>query len=152
MLTVYKCKVYSYKCKQFTNVNTQQGAGGATEQGQAGAYPRQGRGRRKRGNVAGRRVGCKRNDGAGSFGAGSEPSQEAQPAMCPISPQRGGGGLFAGKRLARQSDRSQMCLRPSAAQCPPLPSLFAAATGASALPPLSGSLALRSDAPCPLPP
>ena len=135
-----------------TNVNTLQGAGGATEQGQAGAYPRQGRGEREQGNVAEQREGCKRNAGKGSFGAVSEPSQGAQAAMCPISARRAGGGLFADKRKARQSDRSQMCLCRSEAQCPPLLCLFAAVTEASALPLLSGSLPLRSVAPCPLPP
>lgn len=152
MRTIHKCKVYVYKCEQFTNVNTLQGAGGATEQGQAEAYSRQGRGGREQGNVAGQREGCKRNAGKGSFGAGSVPSKGAQPAMCPISARRAGGGLFAGKRKARQSDRSQMCLCRSEAQCPPLPCLFAAVTGASALPSLSGCLPLRSGAPCPLPP
>lgn len=102
--------------------------------------------------MAEQREGSKRNAGAGSFAAVSVPSQGAQPAMCPISPQSGGGGLFAGKRIARQSERRQMCLRRSEAQCPPLLCLFAAATEASALPLLSGSLPLRSAAPWLLPP
>lgn len=102
--------------------------------------------------MAGQREGCKRNAGKGSFGAGSVPSKGAQAAMCPISARRAGGGLFADKRKARQSDRSQMCPCRSEAQCPTLPCLFGAATEAPALPSLGGSLALRSGAPCPLPP
>lgn len=98
--------------------------------------------------MVGQRAGCERNDSAGSFAAESETSRQAQAAMCPISPQRGGGGLFADKRSAQTSDRRQMCLRWSEAMCLPLPYLFAAATEASALPTLGASRPLRSGVPC----
>lgn len=148
MQTIYKCKVYVYRCKLFTNVNTQHQAGDATERREACAHPRQDRGEREQGNVAGQRAGCERNAGAGSFAAGSEASRQAQAAMCPISPQRGGGGLFADKWPAQTSDRRQMCLRRSGATCLPLPCLFAAANEASALPTLGASRPLRSGVPC----
>ena len=148
MQTVYKCNVYRYNCKPFTNVNTQHQAGDVTERREACAHPRQGRGEREQGNVAGQRAGCERNDSAGSFAAESETSRQAQAAMCPISPQGGGGGLFADKWPAQASDRRQMCLRWSGATCLPLPCLFAAASEASALPPLGASRPLRSGVPC----
>lgn len=98
--------------------------------------------------MAGQRAGCERNVGAGSFAAGREASRQAQAAMCPISPQRGGGGLFAAKLPAQTSDRRQMCLRRSGATCLPLPCLFAEASEASALPTLGASRPLRSGVPC----
>ena len=93
MQTVYKCNGYNYKCKQFTNVNTQQGAGAATEQGQDRAQPRQCVGGRERATVPALREGCERNERCGSFAGVSEPSRQAQLALCPISARRGGGGL-----------------------------------------------------------
>ena len=148
MQTIYKCKVYVYRCKLFTNVNTQHQAGDATERREACAHPRHGRGEREQGNVAGQRAGCERNVGVGSFAAVSEPSRRTQAAMCPISPQRGGRGLFAAKETAKMSERRQMCLRRSGAMCLPLSCLFAAASEASAMPTLGASRPLRSGVPC----
>ena len=97
------------------------------------------------------REGCKRNAGAGSLAAVSEPSSRTQAAMCPISPQSGGGGLFADKERARMSERRPMCLRRSAAQCPTQCGLYGEATEAPALPSLGDSLPPWSASPCLLP-
>lgn len=129
-----------------------QSAGGATEQGRACDRLRQGGRRREQANVLGHRAGCKRNAGAGSLAAVSEPSSRTQAAMCPISARSGGGGLFAAEEPARMSERRPMCLRWSVAQCPPPPQLFGAANEEAALPPLGASPTLRSGAPCALPP
>ena len=97
------------------------------------------------------REGCKRNEQAGSFAGVSEPSSLRQAAMCPISPQRGGGGLFAAKQAARVSEGRQMCLPGRAAQCPTQCGLYGEATEAPALPPLGDRQPLRSASPCLLP-
>lgn len=97
------------------------------------------------------REGCKRNAGKGSFAAVSEPSSRTQAAMCPISPQSGGGGLFAAKERARMSERRQMCLCRSVAQCPTQCGLYGEATEAPALPLLGDRQPLRSAAPGLLP-
>lgn len=97
------------------------------------------------------REGCKRNEQAGSFAGTSEASSLRQAAMCPISPQRGGGGLFAAQQAASASEGRQMCLPGRAAQCPTQCGLYGEATEAPALPPLSDSLPPWSAAPCLLP-
>ena len=98
------------------------------------------------------REGCKRNELEGSFAGLSEPSLRAQAAMCPISPQRGGGGLFAAELAARVSEGRQMCPTARAAQCPTQCGLYGEATEAPALPPLSDRQPPWSAAPCLLPP
>lgn len=97
------------------------------------------------------REGCKRNEQAGSFAGVSEPSMRAQAEMCPISPRRGGGGLFEAELAARTSEGRQMCLPGRAAQCPTQCGLYGEATEAPALPPLGDSLPPWSAAPCLLP-
>ena len=97
------------------------------------------------------REGCKRNELEGPFAGVSEPSMRAQAAMCPISPQSGGGGLFAAELAARMSERRQMCPTARAAQCPAQCGLYGEATEAPALPPLGDSQPLWSAAPCLLP-
>lgn len=96
--------------------------------------------------------GCKRNEQAGSFAGTSEASSLRQAAMCPISPQRGGGGLFAAQQAARASEWRQMCLPGRAAQCPSQCRLCGEATAAPALPTPSDSQPPWSAAPCLLPP
>ena len=96
------------------------------------------------------REGCERNERCGSFAAGSEASRQAQAAMCPISPQRGGGGLFAAKWPAQMSERRQMCRSASGATCLTQCGLCGEATGAHALPTPSDVLPLRSGDPCSL--
>ena len=98
------------------------------------------------------REGCKRNEQAGSFAEASEPNSLRRAAMCPISPQRGGGGLFAAKQAVRASERRQMCLPARAAQCPTQCGLYGEATEAPALPTPSDSQPTWSAAPCLLPP
>lgn len=98
------------------------------------------------------REGCKRNELEGSFAGLSEPSLRAQAAMCPISPQRGGGGLFAAELAARVSEGRQMCPTARAAQCPTQCGLYGEATEAPALPPPSDRQPPWSAAPCLLPP
>lgn len=98
------------------------------------------------------REGCKRNELEGSFAGLSEPSLRAQAAMCPISPQRGGGGLFAAELAARVSEGRQMCPTARAAQCPTQCGLYGEATEAPALPLLSDRQPPWSAAPCLLPP
>lgn len=117
----------------------------------AGARPRQGRGARERAIVPAPWEGCKRNELEGSFAGVSEPSSLRQAAMCPISPQRGGGGLFAAKQAARVSEGRQMCPTARGAQCPTRCRLYGEATGAPALPPLGDRQPLRSAAPGLLP-
>ena len=97
------------------------------------------------------REGCKRNEQEGSFAGMSEPSSLRQAAMCPISPQSGGGGLFAAKQAARVSECRQMCPTVRAAQCPPQCGLYGEATEAPALPPLGDRQPPWSAAPCLLP-
>lgn len=97
------------------------------------------------------REGCKRNEQAGSFAGTSEASSLRPAAMCPISPQRGGGGLFAAQQAASASEGRQMCLPGRAAQCPTQCGLYGEATEAPALPPLGDSLPPWSAAPCLLP-
>ena len=97
------------------------------------------------------REGCKRNELEGSFAGTSEPSSLRQAAMCPISPQRGGGGLFAAKQAARVSECRQMCPTARAAQCPTQCGLYGEATEAPALPLLGDRLPPWSAAPCLLP-
>lgn len=97
------------------------------------------------------REGCKRNEQAGSFAGTSEASSLRQAAMCPISPRRGGGGLFAAQQAASASEGRQMCLPGRAAQCPTQCGLYGEATEAPALPPLGDSLPPWSAAPCLLP-
>lgn len=94
------------------------------------------------------REGCKRNELEGSFAGLSEPSLRAQAAMCPISPQRGGGGLFADELAARVSEGRQMCPTARAAQCPTQCGLYGEATEAPALPLLGDRLPPWSAAPC----
>lgn len=97
------------------------------------------------------REGCKRNEQAGSFAGLSEPSLRAQAAMCPISPRRGGRGLFAAELAARVSEGRQMCLPGRVAQCPTQCGLYGEATEAPALPPLGDSQPPWSAAPGLLP-
>lgn len=82
------------------------------------------------------REGCKRNEREGSFAGVSEPSMRAQAEMCPISPQRGGGGLFEAEPAARTSEGRQMCPPGRVAQCPTQCGLYGEATEAPALPSL----------------
>ena len=96
--------------------------------------------------------GCKRNEQAGSFAGVSEASSLRQAAMCPISPQRGGGGLFAAQQAASASEGRRMCLPGRAAQCPSQCRLCGEATAAPALPTLSDGQPPWSAAPCLLPP
>ena len=117
----------------------------------AGARPRQGRGARERAIVPAPWEGCKRNELEGSFAGVSEFRRLAQAAMCPISPRRGGGGLFADKRPAKTSEGRQMCPTARGAQCPTRCRLYGEATGAPALPPLGDRQPLRSAAPGLLP-
>lgn len=97
------------------------------------------------------REGSKRNELEGSFAEASEPSMRAQAVMCPISPRRGGGGLFTAELAARMSEGRQMCPTARAAQCPTQCGLYGEATEAPALPPLGDSLPPWSAAPCLLP-
>lgn len=97
------------------------------------------------------REGCKRNEREGSFAGVSEPSMRAQAEMCPISPRRGGGGLFEAELAARTSEGRQMCPPGSGAQCPTQCGLYGETTEAPALPPLGDRQPLRSAAPCLLP-
>ena len=97
------------------------------------------------------REGCKRNELEGSFAEASEPSMRAQAVMCPISPRRGGGGLFTAELAARMSEGRQMCPTARVAQCPTQCGLYGEATEAPALPPLGDSLPPWSAAPCLLP-
>ena len=97
------------------------------------------------------RAGCKRNERGGSFAGVSEPSMRAQAEMCPISPQRGGRGLFEAELAARTSEGRQMCPPGRAAQCPTQCGLYGETTEAPALPPLGDRKPLWSAAPCLLP-
>ena len=97
------------------------------------------------------REGSKRNELEGSFAGVSEPSMRAQAVMCPISPRRGGGGLFTAELAARVSEGRRMCPTARAAQCPTQCGLYGEATEAPALPPLGDSLPPWSAAPCLLP-
>lgn len=117
----------------------------------AGARPRQGRGASERAIVPAPWEGCKRNELEGSFAELSEPSMRAQAEMCPISPQRGGGGLFEAELAARMSEGRQMCPTARGAQCPTRCRLYGEAAGAPALPPLGDRQPLRSAAPGLLP-
>lgn len=94
------------------------------------------------------REGCKRNEREGSFAGVSEFRRLAQAAMCPISPQRGGGGLFAAKRPAKTSEGRQKSSPGRAAQCPTQCGLYGEATEAPALPLLGDRQPLWSAAPC----